>query len=86
MDADIGDEVVAMNVERGDCFGFNEVAAEIWRLLEAPKTFEELQEVLLRKYDVSAERCAAELRSLLDELMANQLITRDGRPEDILRN
>jgi hypothetical protein len=85
MDADIGDELVAMD-EEGDCFGFNEVAAEIWRLLETPKSFEELQTILLSKYDVSAERCAAELRSLLDELMANQLITTDGRPEDILRN
>lgn len=78
LDASIGDELVAMNVERGDCFGFNAMASEIWRGLETPKSFEDLQAILLREYDVSAERCATELRSLLDELIANQLITTDG--------
>jgi hypothetical protein len=78
MDAEIGDELVAMDAERGDCFGFNKVAAEIWRLLETPKSFEDLQAILLREFDVSAERCAAELRSLLDELITNRLIITDG--------
>jgi hypothetical protein len=78
LEARIGDELVAMDAERGDCFGFNEIAAAVWRMLETPKSIEDLQETLRREYDVSGERCAADLRSLLDELVANQLVITDG--------
>jgi len=74
MEADIGEEMVALDEQTGACFGFNGVAADIWRLLRTPKSFEQLRDALLSDFDVSADECASELRSLLDDMAEKGLI------------
>lgn len=74
MEADVGDEMVALDEKAGTCFGFNTVGAEIWRSLASPKRFDELRDELLAKYEVSAEQCSSELQELLDDMMAKGLI------------
>ena len=76
MEADVGDELVGLDVRAGTCFGFNLVAASVWRSLARPRTFHELREELLEQFDVSAEQCTAELKELLDDLAAKGLIER----------
>lgn len=73
-DADIGDELVAMDVDAGTTFGFNSVAASVWRILSTPRSFEALRDELLDQYDVSAEECSTDLRRLLAEMIADGLI------------
>ena len=74
MDADVGDELVALDVQTGTCFGFNLVAASVWRSLSSPKNFDQLRDELLADFDVSAEQCTRELEELLDDLTAKGLI------------
>ena len=74
MEADIGEEMVALDEQTGACFGFNCVAADVWRLLRTPKNFEQLRDALLSDFDVSADECASELRSLLDDMAEKGLI------------
>jgi hypothetical protein len=74
MEADVGDELVALDVEQGTCFGFNLVAASVWRSLSSPKTFDQLRDDLLAEYEVSVEQCTSELKELLDDLTAKGLI------------
>ena len=76
MEADVGDELVGLDIRAGTCFGFNLVAASVWRSLVKPRTFRELREELLEQFDVSAEQCTAELKELLDDLAAKGLIER----------
>jgi hypothetical protein len=78
MEADIGDEMVALDQQAGSCFGFNSVAAEVWRRLTTPRTFEELRDELLESYDVTPEQCTNELRALLRDLQANGLVEQIG--------
>jgi hypothetical protein len=78
MEADIGNELVALEPQAGNCFGFNEVATSIWRSLAEPKTFDQLRDELLGEYDVTPEQCTAELQALLDDLMAKQLVAPEG--------
>jgi hypothetical protein len=75
MEAELGDELVALDAERGNCFGFNCVAASVWRNLSEPKTFEELREALLNEYDVEVDQCTNELSELLRELSVRGLVT-----------
>lgn len=75
MEANLGDELVALDPEGGKCFGFNNVATSVWRELEHPKSFDELREVLLDEYDVDPEECTRELRELLDDLSARGLVS-----------
>jgi hypothetical protein len=72
--AELGDELVALDQNAGNCFGFNGVATSVWRLLEQPRTFEALKASLLDEYDVEPEQCARELRGLLDEMISDGLV------------
>ena len=79
LEAELGDELMALDAEGGNCFGFNSVATDVWRQLASPKSFGEIQESLLAGYDVERDQCAAELRELLDDLVEKGLVRRVGR-------
>lgn len=78
MEADVGDELVALDPDKGACFGFNTVATTVWRALVEPRTFGQLRDELLGDYDVSSEQCTEELRELLTDMAAKGLIV--GEP------
>ena len=75
MEAELGDELVALDADAGQCFGFNNVATSVWRALEQPRTFEELRDSLLLEYEVGFEQCSAELHELLTNLVGRGLLT-----------
>lgn len=75
MEANLGDELVALDPDGGQCFGFNSVATSVWRELQQPRTFDQLRDVLLSEYDVDAEQCTRELQELLDDLSSKGLVT-----------
>ena len=75
MEAELGDELVALDPTGGHCFGFNSVATSVWRRLTGPQTFEQLRNALLEEFDVAPDQCARELQELLDDLCARGLIT-----------
>jgi hypothetical protein len=75
MEAELGDELVALDPNAGECFGFNSVATSVWRELEQPRSFDQLRDALLGEYEVDSEQCARELQELLDDLSARGLVT-----------
>ena len=86
LEAELGEELVALDADAGVCFGFNEVAATVWRRLEQPRSFEELRQALLAEYEVTSEQCTEELDALLNDLIAKGLICRtgdDGAQDDV---
>ena len=74
LEADLGNELMALDAEGGNCFGFNAVATDVWRQLASPKSFGEIHGTLLAEYEVDAEQCRAELRELLDDLVEKGLV------------
>ena len=78
MEAELGDEIVALDPNIGECFGFNSVASSVWRELAQPRTFDQLRDALLGEYDVEREQCARELRDLLDDLSSKGLVAIAG--------
>ncbi len=80
MEAEFGDELVALDPAAGECFGFNGVASTVWRLLERPSTASGLKQSLLLEYDVDPAQCEAELDELLDDLVKRGLV-RSGNGE-----
>jgi hypothetical protein len=74
MEAELGDELIALDPAAGECFGFNSVATFVWQTLKEPKSFEQLRDALLNEYEVDAGQCAKELRELLDDLEAKHLV------------
>jgi len=74
LEAELGEDLVALDTDDGHCFGFNSVAADIWRLLDEPRDFEALHRALTDQYDVDAGECAAELRACLANLESQGLV------------
>jgi hypothetical protein len=76
LEADINDELVALEPNLGECFGFNPVAKDVWRKLAEPRSFDQLRAELTSEYDVTDEQCGLELRELLQEMERAKLIER----------
>ncbi len=74
MEAELGDELVALEPEGGFCFGFNSVARRVWELLADPRSTEELESALLEEFEVGPTECAEGLRAVLIDLEKLNLI------------
>ena len=74
MEAAVNNDIVALDPVAGQCFGFNEVAAEVWRHLREPRSFGSLKGHLLSQFDVTEKQCESDLRDLLDDLLGKGLV------------
>jgi hypothetical protein len=72
--AEVDGEVVALNLDKGMCYGLNRIGSRIWRELETPIAVADLCARLLREYRVDLETCEREVIGLLRELCAEGLI------------
>ena len=73
--AEVDGELMAMSIDRGNCYGLNAIGTRIWALLAEPRTVDALCALLLREYEVDAAQCRAEVVSLLEELRTEGLAT-----------
>jgi hypothetical protein len=74
IEAEIGNEIVALNVERGSCYGLNRVGSRIWGLLKIPVRVSDLCAVLVSEYEVDRSLCERQVLDLLEELRAEGLV------------
>ena len=74
LSSNIGDDVVMMNIERGEYYGLEAVAARIWALTEHAVSVESLCERLAAEYDVVPEQCRREVLAFVDELLDHHIV------------
>ena len=74
MEAELGDELVGLEPERGLCFGFNPVAKRVWELLAEPRSYDEIKAILLAEFDVEPSECDSGLDEFLTQLVQSQLL------------
>lgn len=65
MTADMNGSAVMMDIMSGKYYNLGEVGGRIWELLEEPSSVSALVEKLTAEYDVSAERCRADIEPFL---------------------
>jgi hypothetical protein len=70
----IGDEIVALHVDRGVCFGLNSVGSRVWQDVAQPVTVRDLCLGLHEIYDVEYKTCEAQVMDLLQDLLAEGLV------------
>lgn len=72
--SDIGDDVVALHINRGECFGMADVTAEVWRQLAEPTDLDALCAALTGIYQVEEGQCREEVGQLLAEMVDAGLV------------
>ena len=77
--ADVGEDIVALNVERGFTYGMTGVTTAVWQLLAEPRDLTQLCSELLNLYEVDAEICRKQVSRLLDEMITEGLVERTAR-------
>src|SRR5262245_37377586 len=75
IEAEIENEIVALNIEKGTCYGLNRVGSRIWRLLADPIRIGDVCAQMLAEYKVATSACERQVLDLLEELHAEGLIT-----------
>ena len=61
-------ELVALDLERGECFGMDRVGTKIWEMTASPISFDAMITRLAMEYEVDREDCARDLLPFLAEL------------------
>ncbi len=72
--SDVADEVMVLDLDKSEYFGFNAVGARIWALMQQPTSVGEIHRTIIAEYDVDGKRCEQDLLRLLNELVVNGLI------------
>lgn len=71
---EIDGTAVLMNRTDGGLYGLNPVAARVWEWLQEPRTLAQLVELLTAEFDVDTETAEVDLKALLHDLRARNLI------------
>ena len=79
LEADVNGEIVALHIDKGQCYGMNSVASRIWQLLAEPTSPEQICARLVEEYEVDPAACRADVDALLADLQAEGLIKPAGR-------
>ena len=77
--ADLGDELVLLDVHSGTYFGVDPIGARIWQLIGQGRTEEEIVLDLLTEYEVEATVLRLDVRNFLELLLAKGLLRERDR-------
>lgn len=74
LSCELDGEIALLNLDSKLYFGLTDVAATIWRELEAPKDFEAIVAAVIAEYEVDAEQCRQDLGEFLGHLQERGLL------------
>jgi Coenzyme PQQ synthesis protein D (PqqD) len=72
---ELSGEAAILNLRSSMYHGLNPTGTKAWELLAEPRTVAEIRDALLEEYDVQTEQCERDVIGLLQELLAQGLIT-----------
>ena len=71
---DLEGEAAILNLLTGVYYSLDHVGAAIWNLIEQPRTVSAVRDAMVARFEVTAERCEADLFVLFEKLQAEGLI------------
>lgn len=80
--AAVGDDVVALHVRNGRCFGMEHVSADVWRYLDPPAGLDEICSRLVKEYDVDPDTCRSDVEELLAIMQREGLVEAVPSPQN----
>ncbi len=74
LSAEVGDEVVILNLGDEVYYGLDGAGALVWGLMAEPRRVEELRDAVVSAFEVEADEAQRDLLALLDELAERGLV------------
>jgi len=71
---EVDGELVALDLDKGSCFGMDRVGSEIWEAAAKPVTVAEIADMLIARHGVSREQCLADVAPFIGDLLAEGLL------------
>ena len=72
---DIDGEVVLMDMENGNYFGFDKILSRIWNMIETPTPISSLIAQIMQEYDVKRTECESDILDVLNKMLKDKLIS-----------
>jgi len=73
---EVDGELVALDIERGQCFGIDEIGTELWAIASEPVAVGDMAEELTRRFEVDRGQCLADILPFVSELVEEGLLRR----------
>jgi len=70
----VGGEAAVLNLKNGVYYGLDTVGARIWTIIQQPRTFGEVRDLIISEYDVDAPQLESDLAKLLNRLIDEGLV------------
>lgn len=67
-------EIAILSLAKGTYYGLDQIGAQVWTLLQEPRSVTELCDFILREYEVEPECCRRDLLALLERLRSEGLV------------
>lgn len=74
LSSQVEDELVMLDIDRGEYFGLNAVGSFLWEQLAEPTTGSELSERLIEAFEVDSATSEADVAEFLQSLLERGLI------------
>jgi len=66
--AAVDGEVVALNIEKGVCYGLDAIGSEVWDLIAEPRSIADICQTLRSRYRVEQAVCESDVLALIADL------------------
>jgi hypothetical protein len=74
IDGALDGNLVMMHIGIGKYFGLNPVGKRIWEILEQPRHFEEITDILQAEFEVTPEQCKEDVQDFLNKMEKANII------------
>lgn len=71
---EIDGDLVALDIEQGNCFGFNATATRVWQMLEQPRSIDALVDGLTQEFEIDRAECEAAVIDLIGDMADRKLV------------
>ena len=76
--SELGDEAVILNLANGKYYGINPVGVTIWKTIRTPASLSDIEEAIIREFEVDLETCREEALRFLEKMVEEQLVKVNG--------
>lgn len=74
LSAPIENERVLLDRDEGRYYGLNPVGTRVWEIVQDPTRFRELRKTISMEFGVDSDRCEADLKEFLVDLVSAELV------------